>query len=191
MRTRHGLQNSVVPSPIPQEQTNRPEVQDMSAQTSWRYENGEFMAYAWPGGYPMRYLTTDGLFVCAACANEPDTSDPILMAEPYLEGPAQRCEDCGRWMPSAYGIPDGDPAQEDPEYLRFVADAEYRADAWHRGLMASLAIDGARALHPLLRGNVQLSANRTSERRYCEDASDARMESQVQRDYREGRSWYS
>lgn len=28
-------------------------------------------AYAWPGGYPIGYLTDDGEYLCGACVNDP------------------------------------------------------------------------------------------------------------------------
>ena len=83
-----------------------------------RDANGRLPFYAWPGGYPMVYLTADGLTICPKCANDPDTSDPVTSGDVYWEGPAMQCEDgsqCGAmvggsWsrgmIESAYGDPD-------------------------------------------------------------------------------------
>jgi hypothetical protein len=56
----------------------------------------------------MVYDTQDGLTVCPDCANEPDTSDPVVSGDVYWEGPAMSCDDCGRPIESAYGDPDED-----------------------------------------------------------------------------------
>ena len=65
--------------------------------------------HAWPGGYPMYYFTQDGLTVCPKCANDPDTSDPVIAGDVYWEGPPTVCDDKGEVILSAYG----DPDQED------------------------------------------------------------------------------
>jgi len=55
-------------------------------------------AYAWPGGYPMVYITENGLTICPKCANDADTSDPVVAGDVYWEGPDMTCEDgsqCG------------------------------------------------------------------------------------------------
>jgi hypothetical protein len=70
-----------------------------------RNDDGSFPAFAWPGGYPIRYYTRDGLCVCAACAAS-DTSDPATDADVYWEGPAEACDDCGTMIESAYGDPE-------------------------------------------------------------------------------------
>lgn len=68
--------------------------------------DGQLPAFAWPGGYPMYYLTRSGLSICAVCASEPDTSDPVVDGDTYMEGPGMQCEDCGQVIDSAYGDPD-------------------------------------------------------------------------------------
>ena len=81
-------------------------------------------AYAWPGGYPMVYITENGLTICPKCANDADTSDPVVAGDVYWEGPDMTCEDgsqCGSlsdggpspsWsagvIESAYGDPDAE-----------------------------------------------------------------------------------
>lgn len=80
--------------------------------------DGALPTFAWPGGYPMEYVTESGSVVCPRCANDPDTSDPVTAGDIYWEGPAVVCEDgsqCGSmvdgvWragtIESAYGDPD-------------------------------------------------------------------------------------
>ena len=68
--------------------------------------DGSLPTYAWPGGYQMFYLTADGLTICPVCANKTDTSDPVADGDVHWEGEPLVCEDCGRDIPSAYGIPD-------------------------------------------------------------------------------------
>jgi hypothetical protein len=93
----------------------------MPTLADWRAsspDGAEYPAHAWPGGYPVVYYTADGLTICARCANDPDTSDPVTAGDIYWEGPAMPCDDgsqCGAmvngaWSPgvieSAYGDPD-------------------------------------------------------------------------------------
>jgi hypothetical protein len=62
-------------------------------------------AYAWPGGYPIAYITTDCGLLCAACMN--DKSNPIkfdtqdtsgwgVISAMALEAPEsdERCDHC-------------------------------------------------------------------------------------------------
>lgn len=71
-----------------------------------RNDDGTLPAYAWPGGYPLVYYTRDGLTVCPKCANDPDTSDPVVAQDVYWEGPTLSCDDGGELIESAYGDPD-------------------------------------------------------------------------------------
>jgi len=80
--------------------------------------DGKYPAYAWPGGYPMYYLTSKGAVLCPTCANDPDTVDPaggetLVAADVYWEGPLRSfvCEGCDRAIESAYG----DPEEEDAD----------------------------------------------------------------------------
>lgn len=66
-----------------------------------RLSNGELPAYAWPGGYPMLYVTRDGLAVCPTCANR-DSSD-LLGYDVNWEDADAQCDDCNAAIPSAYG----------------------------------------------------------------------------------------
>ena len=76
-------------------------------------DDGRLPAYTSIGAYPLRYLTRDGLDLCAACASVPDeeTSDPAIAADAHLEGPPLTCEDCGAQIESAYGDPDADETE--------------------------------------------------------------------------------
>lgn len=69
-----------------------------------RDEKGHFPAYAWPGGYPIIYITCDGGDVlCATCA---DREMEKVEADIHWEGPAYFCDECSKEIPSAYGDPD-------------------------------------------------------------------------------------
>jgi hypothetical protein len=68
---------------------------------------GALPAYAWPGGYPMEYVTRCGAILCAACADADDApEDPVTAGDVLWEGPEDYCESCGVAIPSAYGDPD-------------------------------------------------------------------------------------
>lgn len=75
----------------------------------------ELPAYAWPGGYPILYMTPDNNILCAACATkaylDPEEFESF---KPYTffinyEGPIIYCEECNEEQESAYG----DPSEED------------------------------------------------------------------------------
>ncbi len=79
-----------------------------------RDSDGSVTAFAWPGGYPMYYVTRDGLTICPQCAgdDEKNDSDPVVGGDVFWEGPPMWCDDCGREMESAYGDPDNDSEDE-------------------------------------------------------------------------------
>jgi hypothetical protein len=75
----------------------------------------DWPAHAWPGGYPIVYLTDDGEILCADCMNRErecvhfhgDADGWRVDARDiHYEGPAEHCAHCGREIPSAYGDPD-------------------------------------------------------------------------------------
>jgi hypothetical protein len=74
-----------------------------------RLSNGKFPAYAWPGGYPIIYVTTDGSVLCADCATEDmaegDGTLSVAGADVHYEGPSEFCADCNVEIESAYGDP--------------------------------------------------------------------------------------
>jgi hypothetical protein len=101
-----------------------------------RDADGRLPAYAWPGGYPVEYLTRDGLVICPECANRADTSDPVAAGEVYWEGPTVACDDCGQPIASAYGDPDEPEPDEpapDPATVRAAEDERVLAPARERG----------------------------------------------------------
>ena len=65
------------------------------------------------GGYPLTYITADAGILCACCATEQATRRDrdhwprIVGVQPYYEGPAVECDNCGTSIESAYGDPDG------------------------------------------------------------------------------------
>ncbi len=74
--------------------------------------------YAWPGGYPIYTIMSDGELMCAECAraNYRQISNATrhgdrdgwaaIGAEVYWEGPDELCAQCGAMLPSAYGDPE-------------------------------------------------------------------------------------
>lgn len=67
-------------------------------------ELGVYLAYAWPGGYPIYYLTRDGLTVCPDCANK-DCENPeqeVIASGINYEDPRLYCDDCWDRIESAY-----------------------------------------------------------------------------------------
>jgi hypothetical protein len=76
--------------------------------------------YAWPGGYPLALMMTDGATLCPACtrANYPLISratrdnlrDGWQAAAVFIhyEGAPLVCDQCNQETPSAYGDPDAE-----------------------------------------------------------------------------------
>lgn len=94
-----------------------------------RDSDGKLPAYAWPGGYPVTYLTADGETLCPACANGENGAEPfdatdgrdllieerqwaIVAADVYWEGPPLTCAHCGAPIESAYGDPEAETEEE-------------------------------------------------------------------------------
>lgn len=72
-----------------------------------RHADGQYPAYAWPGGYPLVYYTNQCECVCAKCASrDVDESREVVACDIYWEGEDIACEDCGKPIQSAYGIPE-------------------------------------------------------------------------------------
>lgn len=69
-----------------------------------RDSKGDLPAYAWPGGYPVTYITADGGELCAACANGGNGSraDDDLDAD---------CPDDDQWRVVGYDILEGPEAE--------------------------------------------------------------------------------
>lgn len=69
-----------------------------------RDANGQLPSWAWPGGYPVIYLTRDNLVVCPKCANrEVDQSQEVVAYDINWEDPTLQCDDCSERIQSAYG----------------------------------------------------------------------------------------
>lgn len=74
-------------------------------------------AYAWPGGYPLRFIMKDGESVCFDCAErnadrireeiadapDGDSDWSPVAAAIHWEGAAEICANCNADIESAYG----------------------------------------------------------------------------------------
>jgi len=72
--------------------------------TPTRDENGHLLAFVWPGGYPLYYVSKYGLTLCVKCAN----TAVVMEAEVNWEDPMLWCEACSTRIESAYAE-DGHP----------------------------------------------------------------------------------
>lgn len=103
-----------------------PKKQAASGVDQLRDEKGRLPAFAWPGGYPIIYVTSDGEVMCADCASGENGSQARTVNGPddnprdgwfvnaydvYYEGPPEHCVHCGTEIESAYGDPDA-PEEE-------------------------------------------------------------------------------
>jgi hypothetical protein len=62
------------------------------------------VTHAWPGGYPMYYVTDRGMLLCPHCAkSEPDE---IVGGGANYEDDTMTCEDCEKPIESAYEDPE-------------------------------------------------------------------------------------
>ena len=78
----------------------------------YKDDRGEFMHYAWLGGYPLAYLDKSGMVCCPACADSAvDQSSEIIDGFVNWEDAGLFCDDCGRRIESAYA--DNDNEHED------------------------------------------------------------------------------
>lgn len=65
---------------------------------------GNRESYAWPGGYPLFYISKQNNICCPECANrEVDQSDEIIAMDINYEDDDLYCDDCGKKIESAYG----------------------------------------------------------------------------------------
>lgn len=81
-------------------------------------ENGEYPAYAWPGGYPIYYMVEDNGILCPGCANGENGSEAsednedrqwkLVGMDVHWEGESLLCDHCEKEVESAYGIPEVD-----------------------------------------------------------------------------------
>ena len=75
-------------------------------------ENGKYLNYAWPGGYPVYHICNDGEALCPKCANDPknpvhedmpDDGWRIIASDINYEDDDLFCAHCGEQIKSAYG----------------------------------------------------------------------------------------
>lgn len=90
-----------------------------------RDDDGELPKYAWPGGYPIFYLTEDNSVLCPDCANgrhgseaaDPDgQTDPpwsIVAHECNWEDPELYCDHCHERIESAYAEDEVEASEQD------------------------------------------------------------------------------
>lgn len=110
-----------------------PTVREVYSRTFERIETGAELratiragAYAWPGGYPMYFLTDDGATLCFDCARSELRSitqsirgkhrDGWRVVGTFIhwEGAPETCAHCGADCESAYGDPNA-PDSDDAE----------------------------------------------------------------------------
>ncbi len=96
----------------------------MKSQTLEQVKRAIREPYAWPGGYPVYTVMSDGALLCPTCARE--NFRLIINAERsnerfgwraigvsvYWEGPDRHCVHCGKPLQSAYGDPDANETEE-------------------------------------------------------------------------------
>jgi hypothetical protein len=73
-----------------------------------RDSKGKLDSYAWPGGYPLFYVTRDNMVICPDCANKEgmnEDQEPIA-CDVNWEDDSLYCEDCGKRIASAYAEED-------------------------------------------------------------------------------------
>ena len=81
-----------------------------------RNSDGSVMTYAWPGGYPILYITDDGAPICPDCVENENNihtggdADGWRIDGNYIhwEGEPEVCSNCNKAVESAYGVPDVD-----------------------------------------------------------------------------------
>lgn len=81
-----------------------------------RDDDGQLTAWAWPGGYPVYYVTADTGILCPDCARMAerenlagDPDDPqwyVVFADINYENPSVHCDHCGNRIRSAYAEDD-------------------------------------------------------------------------------------
>lgn len=87
-----------------------------------RNDDGRFPAYAWPGGYPIFYVTKDNGILCPTCVNRGNGSDAyvkpnttagsddsqwlVVAYDANWEDPDMYCDHCNARIESAYAEPE-------------------------------------------------------------------------------------
>jgi len=69
-----------------------------------RDDNGNVIAWAWPGSYPVYYLTEDNAVLCATCVNANKDNDAFTPTASDInwEDANLYCEHCSKRIESAY-----------------------------------------------------------------------------------------
>lgn len=73
----------------------------------FRTRLGKMERWAWPGGYPIVYLTSAMDPICGECAQEVDFQEEICYQEINWESQGEVCCGCNKELESAYGSPEG------------------------------------------------------------------------------------
>jgi hypothetical protein len=89
-------------------------------------DDGNLMAYAWPGGYPIVYLDKDGCDLCPECANKEDRRN-LLEGYVHWEGPPIVCGECNTPIDSAYGDPEEESTWVDDMWEAMAKSAKAKA----------------------------------------------------------------
>jgi len=87
--------------------TINPKLESVTYLKRWgRGSRRMLSAFAWPGGYPLVYMTGNHDFatLCPSCATK--EYDNIEAFHVYYEGPPIICDECYTEIESAYGDPD-------------------------------------------------------------------------------------
>lgn len=82
----------------------------------YRYPDGSVHRYAWPGGYPLYYMTADCGVLCPLCVDaeaeviaEADATNDeqwrLIAADVNWEDPRLYCDHCDERIESAYAEP--------------------------------------------------------------------------------------
>ena len=78
-------------------------------------KEGKFPSFAWPGGYPLFYITRDNGALCPECcnkefelirealANRDDPQWEVIVADINFEDNMLYCDHCSQRINSAYG----------------------------------------------------------------------------------------
>lgn len=98
-------------------ETARDSAEDM-VRHGCTFSHLEWLAYAWPGGYPIYYTTLDGGCLCPTCANEnmnltldKDYEQWFIMGQDInYEDSDLYCDNCNAAIAPAYG--DDDEGEE-------------------------------------------------------------------------------
>lgn len=75
----------------------------------------ELHEVAFPGAYPILYVTKSSEVLCAECALKAlrnDDDDPPVAYAIYEEGEPETCVSCGECIESAYGDPDAEDSDD-------------------------------------------------------------------------------